>query len=73
MMGWLITAIRGITESNMEKMNLLWDITISMESRTFGGFVKYDWQSSEVCTGIHFTYILRSVSLDTITEIKIYS
>ena len=62
-----ITAIRGITESNTERMNLLWDIIISMEQRTFGGFAKYDWQSSEECTDILVIYILRSVSLGTIT------
>ncbi len=54
-------------------MSLIWDITISMEQRTFGGFAKHYRQSAEEYTDINFTYILKNVSSDTIDEIKLYT
>jgi hypothetical protein len=72
-MGWLITAIKSILELNTERMNLPTGTTILTVLRTSGGYVKYGWQSSEGYINIPFTFILKNVYSDTITETKIFT
>ena len=58
---------------DMVKMNLQMDITTLTELKTSGGFVKSGLQSSEGYINIRFICTSKSVNLDTIIEIKIYT
>ena len=70
-MDWLIWGIKNILEYTMERTNLLGEEAILMGLKVSGVLLKQGSLSSVGSRKITFTIILKNVSLDSITNMKI--
>ena len=70
-MDWLIWSIKNILEYTMERTNLLGEEAILIGLKASGVLLKQGSQSSVESRKIPFTIILKNVSLDSITDMKI--
>ena len=70
-MDWLIWGIKNILEYTMERTNLLGEEAILMGLKASEVLLKQGSLSSVGSRKITFTIILKNVSLDSITDMKI--